>query len=47
MIALLIAHGARTETDVVDKLWGGTPVGWAWHARNQAVVDYLNGIEAG
>lgn len=45
LAALLIAHGART--DAVDALWGGTPLGWAWHGKNKAVYDYLNALEPG
>lgn len=45
LVALLIAHGART--DAVDALWGGTPVGWAWHGKNKVVYDYLNALEPG
>ena len=36
---LLMAHGAKP--DVVDTLWGATPVGWAWHAGNRAVLACL------
>lgn len=42
---LLIEAGART--DVADDLWDATPVGWAWHFKNQAVFDYLKGLEEG
>lgn len=44
LVALLIAHGAKT--DVVDKLWGGTPIGWARHAGHQAVIHHLQALEA-
>lgn len=45
LVALLIAHGART--DAVDALWGGTPLGWAWHGKNKAVYDYLEALGSG
>lgn len=41
MLELLIAHGARL--DVIDSLWGGTPLGWARHGGNKAATAYLEG----
>ena len=37
LLELLIAHGARL--DVVDLLWGGTPLGWARYGRSPAPGD--------
>jgi ankyrin repeat protein len=42
LLELLIAHGARL--DVVDHLWGGTPLGWAKYGRtppHPATVEFL------
>lgn len=41
---LLVEAGART--DVVDELWGAIPAGWAWHFKNQAVLDYLRSLKS-
>jgi hypothetical protein len=39
LMALLIARGART--DIPDRLWGSTPLGWAMHQGKERVVAYL------
>ena len=42
LLELLIAHGARL--DVVDLLWGGTPLGWARYGRkppHPATIAFL------
>jgi ankyrin repeat protein len=39
LIELLVARGA--PTDIRDKLWDGTPVGWAEHAGQTAAVELL------
>lgn len=39
LVDLLISHGARL--DAVDKLWGGTPYGWACHGENRRVIAAL------
>jgi ankyrin repeat protein len=39
LVEMLISYGARL--DVVDTLWGGTPLGWAWHGGNQHVIACL------
>jgi len=41
MLELLISHGAGL--DVVDTLWGGTPLGWARHSGNKEAIAYLEG----
>jgi peptide-methionine (S)-S-oxide reductase len=41
-LKLLVAAGAKL--DVRDKLWGGTPLGWAVHGGNKAAEAYLRGI---
>jgi ankyrin repeat protein len=43
LVALLLDHGARL--DAVDTLWGGTPIGWAYHGANRQVIDYLEQIQ--
>jgi Ankyrin repeats (3 copies) len=45
LIDLLLAHGART--DAHDKLWDGTPLGWAMHAGNSAAQAALEAHAAG
>ena len=39
LMELLVSHGA--SLDVEDKLWRGTPLGWAQHAKDAAVADFL------
>lgn len=39
LIGLLLARGART--DVADKLWNSTPLGWARHQGKSRAADYL------
>ncbi len=43
MLKLLVEHGARL--DVEDKLWRGTPLGWAVHEGRKAAEAYLRGLE--
>lgn len=45
VVKLLMARGAKS--DVKDILFGGTPVGWAKHARQRDVEAYLNDLETG
>jgi ankyrin repeat protein len=48
LLELLIAHGARL--DVVDRLWGGTPLGWARYGRKPpcaATIAFLEAKAAG
>jgi len=42
MIDLLLAHGART--DIRDKLWDATPLGWAIHENRPAARARLDAI---
>jgi peptide-methionine (S)-S-oxide reductase len=42
MLELLVSRGARL--DVKDKLWGGTPLGWAIHQKKPAAVAYLRSL---
>jgi hypothetical protein len=39
---LLVARGART--DIADKLWGSTPLGWASHQGKVRARAYLEGL---
>lgn len=39
VVRLLVARGART--DLLDKLWQGTPTDWARHGGKIHVVEYL------
>jgi ankyrin repeat protein len=39
MMDLLIAHGARLDTP--DKLWRGTPLGWALHGKHEEAAAFL------
>ncbi len=41
VVRLLIDRGART--DIKDRLWQGTPLGWAQHSEQTEVADYLAG----
>jgi hypothetical protein len=41
VVRLLVERGARL--DLVDTLWRATPLGWARHGRQTAVVEYLLG----
>jgi peptide-methionine (S)-S-oxide reductase len=43
MMELLIVHGART--DIPDKLWGGTPLGWAIHENKARARAWLEGLK--
>lgn len=36
---LLVAHGARS--DIEDKLWHGTPLGWALHGKRSEAAAWL------
>jgi peptide-methionine (S)-S-oxide reductase len=42
MLQLLVEHGARL--DVPDKLWNGTPLGWAIHEKKPAAEAYLRSL---
>jgi peptide-methionine (S)-S-oxide reductase len=42
LMELLVARGART--DVPDKLWGGTPLGWAIHENKARARKWLENI---
>ncbi len=42
MMALLVAHGARTETR--DTMWNSTPLGWAIHMRKAKAEAYLRSL---
>jgi len=42
LMALLIARGART--DIADKLWSSTPLGWASHQGKTRARAYLEGL---
>ena len=39
VVRLLVSRGARL--DIADKLWQGTPLGWARFGGHQAMADYL------
>lgn len=39
MMTLLVAHGARL--DIEDKLWRGTPLGWAMHNKRKEAEAWL------
>jgi ankyrin repeat protein len=45
VMEMLIAHGARL--DVPDRLWGGTPLGWALHEGKKASQAFLGSRAAG
>jgi hypothetical protein len=42
LMELLVARGART--DVADKLWSSTPLGWATHQGKAHARAYLEGL---
>lgn len=42
LMALLVAHGARTDTP--DKLWRGTPLGWAMHGGQAEAEAWLRAL---
>ena len=42
LMALLVERGART--DIADKLWGSTPLGWASHQGKARARAYLEGL---
>ena len=42
LMELLVARGART--DVADKLWSSTPLGWATHQGKARARAYLEGL---
>jgi hypothetical protein len=42
LMELLVARGART--DVADKLWSSTPLGWARHQGKSRAADYLERV---
>jgi ankyrin repeat protein len=44
LIDLLLARGART--DIADKLWNSTPLGWARHQGKSRAADYLERMVA-
>lgn len=43
LMELLVARGART--DVPDKLWGSTPLGWAIHQNKVQSRAWLEGLK--
>jgi ankyrin repeat protein len=43
MLKLLVARGARL--DVRDKLWNGTPLGWAVHNKKAEAEAYLRSLQ--
>jgi ankyrin repeat protein len=43
VVRLLVERGARL--DVEDKIWEGTPLGWAEHGNRTEVADYLRAQE--
>jgi ankyrin repeat protein len=45
LIDLLLSRGART--DVADKLWNSTPLGWARHQGKSRAAEYLERLESG
>jgi ankyrin repeat protein len=40
---LLVAHGARR--DIEDRLWHGTPLGWALHGKQEEAAAWLRGLD--
>ena len=42
MMKLLLAYGARWDTE--DKLWRGTPLGWAIHGKQEEAEAYLRSL---
>jgi len=44
MLRLLVEYG--TNLDIRDKLWNGTPLGWAVHTGKPAAETYLRSIGA-
>ena len=42
LMELLVARGART--DVADKLWSSTPLGWAIHQGKSRAAAYLERV---
>lgn len=44
VVRLLIEHGARL--DILDTIYGGSPLGWARHAGRTEIVDYLRTLGA-
>lgn len=42
VVRLLVAHGARV--DMEDTIFHGTPLGWAEHAGQTAVANYLRSV---
>jgi peptide-methionine (S)-S-oxide reductase len=45
MLKLLVERGASLH--VRDKIWDGTPVGWAMHNGREAAVAYLKDAMSG
>lgn len=43
MLKLLVEHGTRL--DIEDKLWRGTPLGWAAHEGKKSAEAYLRSLE--
>ena len=43
LMELLVARGART--DIADKLWSSTPLGWASHQGKARARAYLEGLQ--
>jgi ankyrin repeat protein len=43
LMQLLVARGART--DIADKLWSSTPLGWASHQGKARARAYLEGLQ--
>lgn len=44
MLELLVSHGARD--DIPDRMWRGTPLGWAEHEEKPAARAYLQALRA-
>jgi ankyrin repeat protein len=44
LMELLVERGART--DIADKLWSSTPLGWARHQGKSRAGDYLERVES-
>jgi len=42
LMELLVERGART--DIADKLWSSTPLGWATHQGKTRARAYLEGL---
>ncbi|MGE5151306.1 MAG: hypothetical protein ACM3II_14385 [Rhodospirillaceae bacterium] len=42
LMELLVTRGART--DVPDRLWGSTPLGWAIHQNKTRAREWLEGL---